>query len=76
MRRWFVAILVLGLLLALACTTDPKTQPSAHVVGGAWVVEFPDGRVCFQLDLYHHPDMDEPREAIAACRQHLAEEPD
>lgn len=61
-------LLSLVLLLLGACRTDPEPIDRAYVVGGAWVVILTDDWVCFQDDLYAVPDMDEPKEAIAACK--------
>lgn len=58
--------LLLGLLVGCSEPTGPKDR--ADVVGGAWVVQLGSGKVCFQQDLYHSPEMDEASEAIRACR--------
>lgn len=61
----------LALLLLAACRTDPGPEDRAWVVGAAWFVVLADDRVCIQDDLYMVPGMDEPEEAIRACRDRL-----
>lgn len=59
--RWLALVLLAG-------CAEPRPVPRTYVVGGAWVVFLSDETCCFQEDLYQVPGMDEPAEAIAACR--------
>lgn len=66
-------LLLILLVVLTACGTEsePEAIDRAWVVGGAWVVVLKDERTCWQDDLYRVPDMDEPREAIRACKERL-----
>lgn len=58
-------VLLLALLAGCAAPAAPSLR--AYVVDHRWVV-FIGEAVCFQLDPYQVPDLDEPAEAVAACR--------
>jgi hypothetical protein len=58
------AVLLLGFVLGCGSPVAPSAR--AYVVDHRWVV-FVDEAVCFQLDPFQVPDLDEVAEAIAAC---------